>query len=894
MFDPIWQAIADELSGDRAKAFAERLWAHARWNSFDRMRQTAHEAAAILREIGLADVQVIEYPADGTTAHGGWVMPHAWDVEDATLEIVEPQVGEPLLARYRHCPQALMMYSAPTPHEEAGLVAEVVAADDGRDLAGRIALVDGVGINVGMNAFERGAVGIVSDAMKLLGTPQEKAPGHFDRAVQWHNYTIPPWKTEPKGFGFSISPAGGRRLRELLRSHPTVKLRAVVRTRLYDGVLPLVTGLLPGETDEEIAITGHLFEPGANDNASGCALGMEIARAIQALDRQGKLARRRRGIRLVLSFEVRGYQAFLATWPHLRRLVAGINLDMVGNDLADARAQANLLLNWPTLPAYTGTLALALLHRLQRESPSFRFRTHAAGLVDNLFGEPAVGAPMCVLGAWPDATYHTSLDRIDTLSPRAFEQFGLAAGTYAAFLACACFDEALRLAQATAEHAQRELQEAEAKDIGHIAARNLARLRSVCRLVRAPSVTPTREGFRRARDALCPASGLFWSEELRERVEELCAHVRPSCGPSSRAEPPLAPDEERARRLAPLRLFKGSLCFESLDEVALHELKEQTGLGVSWGAPNWLQLALFQNNGKRTAWDIWRWLQHEGGAPELGRFCDTIEFLARHGFIRLRPVLTKADYLAALSDMGLPTGSTVMVHSSLSEFGYVHGGADTVIEALLEAIGPDGTLAMPALSCSWLGRPPFDPKTTPSRVGAITEAFRRRPGVLRSPHPTHSVAAFGPNAAAIVRDHTPDRPVFGDEGAFGRLYALDAWILMLCKLSSNTCLHMAEHRAGLLFTDLVARVKENGDIRTVMAQNAPWHANFDPHYDVLFERDLIRAAPLGEGTVHLMRARDAVDVALENIRENPLLVTREGCECEFCGNIRAHLARQGG
>ncbi len=62
-------------------------------------------------------------------------------------------------------------------------------------------------------------------------------------------------------------------------------------------------------------------------------------------------------------------------------------------DLADARAQANLLLNWPALPAYTDTLALALLHRLKRESPSFRFRTHAAGLVDNLFGEPAVGAP---------------------------------------------------------------------------------------------------------------------------------------------------------------------------------------------------------------------------------------------------------------------------------------------------------------------------------------------------------------------------------------------------------------------------------------------------------------------------------------------------------------------
>jgi len=87
VYEAIWQAVKGELSGERARDFVARLWEHARWNSFDRMRQTAAEAAAIMREIGLADVQVIEYPADGVTAYGGWVMPEAWDVEDASLEI---------------------------------------------------------------------------------------------------------------------------------------------------------------------------------------------------------------------------------------------------------------------------------------------------------------------------------------------------------------------------------------------------------------------------------------------------------------------------------------------------------------------------------------------------------------------------------------------------------------------------------------------------------------------------------------------------------------------------------------------------------------------------------------------------------------------------------------
>ena len=124
MYEIIWQAVAEALSGETARDFAARLWEHACWNSFDRMRQTADEAAAIMREIGLEDVEVIEFPADGVTHHGGWVMPQAWDVEEATLEVVEPAIDEPLLARYTACPQSLMMYSAPTP--AGGLVAEVV------------------------------------------------------------------------------------------------------------------------------------------------------------------------------------------------------------------------------------------------------------------------------------------------------------------------------------------------------------------------------------------------------------------------------------------------------------------------------------------------------------------------------------------------------------------------------------------------------------------------------------------------------------------------------------------------------------------------------------------------------------------------------------------------
>ena len=933
MYEAIWQAVKAELSGERARDYTARIWDHARWNSFDQLQKTAAEIAAIMREIGLANVEVLEYPADGVTAYGGWVMPEAWDVEDATLEVAEPQVDQPVLARYRDCPMGLFMYSAPTPPE--GVVAEVVAIENGakaesyagKDVKGKIVLVDGVGLEFGLNAFAGGAAGVISDAMKLVGSAQDKGPGHFDHAAQWQNYTVPPWRVpvagngrEKKGFGFSLSPANGRRLRELLRSQPSVKLRAVVRTRLYCGVVPAVTGLLPGECGEEIAITGHLCEPGANDNNSGCALGLEVVRALKALRDQRKLPMLQRGIRPVFSFEVRGYQAFLANYPSLRRLVAGINLDMVGNDLSDARARANLLYNWSALPAYTDALGLELLRRLGRDDPLFRFRTEAGALVDNLFGEPGVGAPTCVLGCWPDAYYHTSLDTIEHISPRAMAHIGRVAASYCGFLATAGFREAAWLARLTLAFAKDEILQAaarlrEADQIDeelwdHIVQRNVERLKSIARLVRGNPPTPKPEHREKLKSWLCRWSGLFETEELSQHLDALTERLlafarrerqalragqryarRTRAKATTAAKPAPPPQEEgRARRIVPKRLFRGSLCFESLDEGALRELKDQTGLTVGWGAPHWLHLAMFRSTGKRTAHEIWRWLKAEGCGVDLAVLNNAIELLARHGFVKLRPVLAKADCLAAIRAVGVPPGSILMAHTSLSEFGYVEGGPDTVIEALLDALGPEGTLAMPTLSCSWAGRPPYDPKKTPARIGAIPNAFWPRPGVVRSPHPTHSVAAFGPRAAEIVSGHVPERPVFAPEGAYGKLYELDAWILMLCRLASNTTLHMAEERAGLLLTDFLAYVVEGGKRREVTLRHVPWHVNFEPHYELLRQRGQLHAAPLGEGTIHLMRARHAVDAALENVTRNPLLATGgEKCQCDFCQAIRAKV-----
>ena len=145
-----------------------------------------------------------------------------------------------------------------------------------------------------------------------------------------------------------------------------------------------------------------------------------------------------------------------------------------------------------------------------------------------------------------------------------------------------------------------------------------------------------------------------------------------------------------------------------------------------------------------------------------------------------------------LLGLGLRPGGVVMVHSSLRALGQVSGGAETVIDGLLAALGPDGTLLMPALTYKHVtpDKPHFDALRTPSNVGIIPETFRRRRGTRRSVHPTHSVCGVGPLAALILDPHNADTTPCGPHSPFHSLPKYNGQILMLgCGLEPNTSMH---------------------------------------------------------------------------------------------------------
>ena len=146
----------------------------------------------------------------------------------------------------------------------------------------------------------------------------------------------------------------------------------------------------------------------------------------------------------------------------------------------------------------------------------------------------------------------------------------------------------------------------------------------------------------------------------------------------------------------------------------------------------------------------------------------------------------RREFAAALARVGLEPGLTVCVHSALSRLGYVVGGPEQIVDTLMEAVGDQGRILMPSYpSGSAMARyldsgEVFDVRTSPSKTGAVTEVFRRRPGVRRSLHPTNPVAGWGKGVEALLKDHERSPTPYGPDTPFGRLAeTADAFILML-------------------------------------------------------------------------------------------------------------------
>lgn len=475
--DHFAQLFSQEFSGLRAKRTVSQLTQLHRiqaspglLTAVDLMRQAAEAA-------GLANVQVHRYPVDGKSYWWTWKKPWFWSPQSAELRLIAPE--EKVLARFEDEPCHLATLCAPTP--PGGITAEVVDVGrgltegdyEGKEVTGKAVLVSGAGWGyraATKMASIHGAVGVITDSIVEVPPARtlENAPEQIAYGRVW---------VEDDGssvFCFGISYQQMQRLKKLMaESSELLKVHATVETTLSEGELPVLTGVIEGDSkpDEEVLFIAHICHPspGANDNASGSALILEIARAWCRLIAEGKLPRPARTIRFFWVPEWYGPMAYLhanSDWP--ARLQGVICCDMVGENQQLCGGPLVLERTPDTLPSYLNDLGERFLERLTAGGGSY-FSESAADLwkyqigpygggsdnapfVDSTWGVPAIS-----FGHWPDRFYHSSHDTVEKIDPTEMERVAWVASQLAQVIANAGASEVALLARETLERGLRRL-----------------------------------------------------------------------------------------------------------------------------------------------------------------------------------------------------------------------------------------------------------------------------------------------------------------------------------------------------------------------------------------------------------------------------------------------------
>lgn len=449
-------ALADELSGETAKRNLEGLARFHRQRGSQGFHSAAELVAERARAYGLSDVQTLQFPADGKINYGTQRSRQAWDADVGELAQIKDGATSPI-ASYAAEPIVLAEDS-----ESADVTTDLVDVGDGlldgdyagKDVKGRIVLVAAQPGEVQDLAVGKyGAAGILSYAQN-----QKTAwSGENDNLIRWgHLDSFTPNKT----FAFMVSLRTARVLQERLRHRETIRLHAVVRAGQHPGFYEIVTALIPGSDaqlkDQEIAFSCHLDHqrPGANDNASGCVTILEVARTLQKMISDGRLARPARSIRFIWPPEVEGTVTLLNARPEFaKRIKAVVHMDMVGGG-PETKAVFHVTRGPRSLPSFVHDVAWAFAAWVNEESYQFAatdsaehpllapeggrepqramYSAYTMGSDHDVYQDSSFAIPAIYLNDWPDRYIHTNFDSAANIDPTKLKRAAFigAAGGY--------------------------------------------------------------------------------------------------------------------------------------------------------------------------------------------------------------------------------------------------------------------------------------------------------------------------------------------------------------------------------------------------------------------------------------------------------------------------------
>lgn len=354
--------------------------------------------------------------------------------------------------------------------------------------------------------------------------------------------------------------------------------------------------------------------------------------------------------------------------------------------------------------------------------------------------------------------------------------------------------------------------------------------------------------------------------------------------------------EKECDRMIVQRLLPGPLGFGTLSD----DLRAEAAQILGYHCLEYWVLEdpgsnLYLFDGRRSVFEV----AQIAGPEKLEKYQRLALLLEKAGLARItrRSIVGKQDILTGLQSLGIARGALLMVHSSLRSFGKIVGGAEVVIEALQELVGPEGIIAMPAFTDAEDGssEPPFVAAESPVEkwVGVLPEVFRLHPGVIRSQHPTHSVCAWGDEAQEFLASETP-LDIFSVTSPWRKLLDRGGKLLFLGEaIGGNTYLHALEAWHLGYMDETYARM---GD-KVVKVQNYPdgcrggWYKlkRRAPYWQALEKTGIIQETTIGDARVTLLDVQQLTAAMLKIFAADPaILLHKSGCR--DCAQHRARIS----
>jgi hypothetical protein len=436
------EALAGELSGAGAKRTIVALSQHHRMRGSEGYAAAAELVLGRLRDYGLSGVEAIRLPADGKVFYGTQRSRPAWNARFAELWEQGEDSGRwrdrVRIASFADQPITLAQDSV-SGRAEAELVdigGGSAAELEGKDLRGKLVLTSAQPEAVANAAVTKGgAAGIVSWAQNQRSAWW----GEDESLIRWGHLST--W--EDTAFAFMVSPAQARAWQARLAKGERVRLRAQVEAGRSAGAYLIPTGVIPGkDRAKEIVFSCHMDHPspGANDNASGCAGILEVARTLSRLIADGRLPKPERTIRFIWPCEIECTIALLNAGPEFaKRTLATIHLDMIGGNTEITKGTLKVEGSPPSLPSFVSDVGFAIARWVDGQSLSHAntgeasyplldadgtkqpLRAQIGGFSEGsdhqVWAEGSWRVPVIYLADWPDLYIHTQKDvpgNIDT------------------------------------------------------------------------------------------------------------------------------------------------------------------------------------------------------------------------------------------------------------------------------------------------------------------------------------------------------------------------------------------------------------------------------------------------------------------------------------------------